>query len=281
LPTLQIARSSFVKHRFRLFLLGYRIRATPRVFAVVLAALLLPFIAESAFSQATKELHIAAAADLQPVLPSLAADYEKQTGVKIVTSFGSSATLTQQLTNGDPQDVFLSADTVHPQQLVTAGLATGMVQYARGALVLWARSDSPAQPVSLASLTSDRVTKIAIANDLHAPYGLAATQALKSLGLYDKVKPKLVVGENIAQTAQFALTGNAQAGLISLTIASSKPYRDAGSFIPVPKVYAEIQQSGVVLTASKQQTAAKAFLAWLTSEPVQKRLPTFGLEPAH
>jgi molybdate transport system substrate-binding protein len=243
-------------------------------------ALLLPFLAERASSQEAKVLHVAAAADLQPVLPTLAADYEKQTGVKIVASFGSSATLTQQITNGDPQDAFLSADTMHPQQLVTAGLATGMVQYARGALVLWARTDSPAQPISMASLTSDKVTKIAVANDLHAPYGLAATSALKSLGLYDKVKRKLVVGENISQTAQFALTGNAQVGLISLTIASSKAYRDAGSFVAVPKVYAEIRQSGVVVAASKQQAAARAFLVWLTSDAVQKRLPAFGLEAA-
>jgi molybdate transport system substrate-binding protein len=231
-------------------------------------------------AQNAKELHVAAAADLQPVLPTLATEYERQTGVKIVASYGSSATLAQQITNGDPQDVFLSADTFHPQQLVTAGLATGLATYARGLLVLWARIDSPAQPLSVAVLTSDKVTKIAVANDLHAPYGLAATSALKSLGIYDKVKPKLVVGENIGQTAQFALTGNAQVGLISLTIASSPAYRDAGSFVRIPKVYPEIVQSGVVLTASKDQLEASAFLKWMTSPAVQNSLPNFGLDPA-
>jgi molybdate transport system substrate-binding protein len=227
-----------------------------------------------------RTLHIAAASDLQPVLPTLAAAYEKQSGVKIVASFGSSATLAQQITNGDPQDVFLSADTVHPQQLVSAGLATGLVPYAHGVLVLWARNDSPAQPLSLDSLTSDKVQRIAVANDLHAPYGLAATSALKAMGTYDKVKSKLVVGENIGQTAQFALTGNAQVGLISLTIAGSKAYRDAGTFVAVPKVYQEIRQSGVVLTVSKNQQAAAAFLRWLASPAVQKSLTSFGLEPA-
>jgi molybdate transport system substrate-binding protein len=234
----------------------------------------------SVLAQDAKTLHIAAAADLQPVLPTLSAQYERETGVKIVASFGSSATLAQQIANGDPQDVFLSADTVHPQQLVTAGLATGLVPYARGVLVLWARNDSPAQPLTLDALTSDKVAKIAVANDLHAPYGLAATSALKALGLYDKVKPKLVIGENIGQTAQFALTGNAQVGLISLTIASSRAYKDAGSFVPVPKVYPEIRQSGVVLTASKNQQVAASFLQWLTSAPVQKELTGFGLDPA-
>jgi molybdate transport system substrate-binding protein len=146
--------------------------------------------------------------------------------------------------------------------------------------VLWARSDSPAQPLSLDALTSEKVQRIAVANDLHAPYGQAATSALKAMGLYDKVKPKLVVGENIGQTAQFALTGNAQVGLISLTIASSKAYKDAGTFVPIPKVYPEIRQSGVVLTTSKNQQTAAAFLHWLASAPVQKSLTTFGLDPA-
>ena len=231
-------------------------------------------------AQSATVLHVAAAADLQPVMPTLAAQYEQATGVKVVASFGSSATLTQQIANGDPQEVFLSADTAHPQQLVTAGLASGLVPYAHGVLVLWARTDSPAQPVTMASLTSEKVTKIAVANDQHAPYGLAATSALKALGIYEQVKPKLVVGENIGQTAQFALTGNAQVGLISLTIASSKAYKDAGTFVAVPKVYPEIRQSGVVIAASKQQEAAKAFLAWLTSAPVQAELKGFGLDPA-
>ncbi|QMV20130.1 molybdate ABC transporter substrate-binding protein [Granulicella sp. 5B5] len=231
-------------------------------------------------AQAQTELHVAAASDLQPVLPTLAAEYEKQTGVKVVPSFGSSAVLAQQITNGAPQDVYLSADTVHPAQLVKAGLALDLQTYARGVLVVWARKDSPAQPVSVNSLTSDKVSKIAVANDAHAPYGVAATSALKALGLYDKVKPKLVVGENIGQTAQFVLTGNAQVGLISLTIASSQAYKSAGSFVPVPRVYGEIKQSGAVVAASKQQAAAKAFLAWLTSDAVQKQLPGFGLDPA-
>jgi molybdate transport system substrate-binding protein len=281
LPIFQIARSSnkFLKLVSQL---GYRNPARLTVFGWVLLPLLLAISGiNSHLSAQAKVLHVAAAADLQPVLPTLAAQYEHQTGVKIIASFGSSATLAQQITNGDPQDVFLSADTAQPQKLVTANLAMGLVTYARGVLVLWARTDSPAQPIAIASLVSDKVSRIAVANDLHAPYGLAATSALKALSLYDRVKSKLVVGENIGQTAQFALTGNAQAALISLTIASSKPYREAGSFIPIPKVYPEIRQSGVVLTASKNQVAAKAFLQWLTSAPIQKSLTTFGLDPAN
>jgi molybdate transport system substrate-binding protein len=231
--------------------------------------------------QPQKELHVAAASDLQPVLPALAAEYTAKTGVKIVASFGSSATLAQQLENGDPQDLFLSADYVHPEQLVAAGLAveSSPVAYAKGSLVLWARKDSPAQPLTLDSLTSAKVTKIAIANPLHAPYGLAATRALESLSLTDKTAAKLVVAENVGQTAQFAESGNAQVGLISLTIASSPHYRELGSYVRFPTAsYPEIRQCGVVLKAAKNQAAAVEFLKWLTSPGVQAELPKFGLD---
>ncbi len=229
-------------------------------------------------------MRIAAAADLQPVLPTLAAEYTAKTGVKVVTSFGSSATLAQQLTNGDPQDLFLSADFVHPEQLVAAGLTVGSspTPYARGVLVLWARKDSPAQPLTLDSLTSAKVTKIAIANPLHAPYGLAATKALENLKLTEATKPKLVVAENIGQTAQFAESGNAQLGLISLTIASSPHYKDLGTFVRFPvSTYPEIHQCGVVLKAAKNQAAAEDFLKWLTSPEIQAGLTKFGLDPAN
>jgi molybdate transport system substrate-binding protein len=231
----------------------------------------------------THELHIAAAADLEPVVPALAAEYQRQTGVKITASFGSSATLTQQLENGDPQDVFLSADFVHPEQLVAAGLtdSNAPTPYARGVLVLWARKDSPAQPLTIQSLTSPKVSRIAIANPLHAPYGMAAERALASLGVTNQTKHKLTVAENIAQTAQFAESGNAQLGIISLTIASSPHFRQLGTFVRLPpSSYPPIRQCAVILKASKNQAAAHAFLTWLTSPAVQQKLPQFGLDPA-
>jgi len=229
-----------------------------------------------------KVLHVAAAADLQPVLPALAEAYQRATGVRIISSFGSSATLTQQITNGDPQDVFLSADMAHPKLLADSKLTDGApVSYATGSLVLWARTDSPAQPLSLDSLSSSRVVHVAVANDSHAPYGLAATQALHSLGLIDKLKPKLVIGENIAQTAQLAESGNAQVALISLTIANSAHFRALGSFVPIPSsAYQPLHQGAVVIAASPQKQLAHDFLRWLTSPEVQQKLPQFGLQPA-
>ena len=177
--------------------------------------------------------------------------------------------------------MFLSADFTHPQELVAAGLTveSAPVPYARGLLVLWARKDSTAQPLTLDALTSPKVTKIAIANPLHAPYGLAATKALESLHLTEATKDKLVVAENIGQTAQFAESGNAQVGLISLTIASSPHYKELGSFVRLPVTsYPAIRQCGVVLKSSKNQTAAADFLKWLTSPDVQLDLPKFGLD---
>ncbi len=229
----------------------------------------------------TQQLQLACAADLQPVMPTLAAAYEHAAGVHLVTSFGSSATLAQQLANGAPQDLFLSADTTHPQQLIDAGIAMGPVTpYSHGVLVLWARNDSRLQPISLNTLKDSRLTHLAIANPAHAPYGLAAQQAIQNLGFYTLLQPKLAVAENIAQTAQFAESGNAQAGLISLTIASSEHFRAIGSFVRIPRdAYASIQQSGVILKSSKQPALAKAFLDWLTSPAVQQQLKSFGLDP--
>lgn len=252
--------------------------------AVLGTALLAP--RTNAQSPAPKQipqvLHVAAAADLQPVMPTLAEEYERATGVKIVTSFGSSATLTQQLENGAPFDLFLSADRAHPEQLVAARLTASPepVPYAHGVLVLWARKDSPAQPLSLDSLTTDKVQRLAVANELHAPYGLAAMTELRALHLDDKLKPKLVVAENIAQTAEFAASGNAQAGLISLTIASSPKFRDLGSYVLLPVHYAPLIQCAVVMKSAKDPDLAKAFVTWLTSPTIQHHLKDFGLEPA-
>jgi molybdate transport system substrate-binding protein len=239
---------------------------------------------------AQKQLQLACAADLQPVMPTLAAVYERATGVHLVTAFGSSATLAQQLANGAPQDVFLSADTVHPQQLIAAGIAIGAdpqhpqtpTPYAHGVLVLWARHDSPLQPLSLNTLKDARLTHLAIANPTHAPYGLAAQQALQHFGLYPQLQPKLAIAENIAQTAQFAESGNAQAGLISLTIASSEHFRALGTFVRIPPdAYAPIQQAGVILKSSHNQQLARQFLNWLTSPATQAQLKSFGLDPVH
>ena len=236
------------------------------------------FGAESAWGQ--KELRVAAAADLQPVMPVLAQAYEHATGVKLAVSFGSSATLAAQILSGAPMDIFLGADFVYPEKVVAAGLADGSspVAYAKGTLVLWARKDSPLQPLSMEMLTDPRVKSIAIANEEHAPYGRAAVRALRHLKLYDATSPHFVIAENISQTAQFVESGNAQLGLISLTAASTEHFKEIGSYVLVPTTaYPPILQCAVIMMKSERKAEAHAFLDWLLSAPVQGNLKNMGL----
>jgi molybdate transport system substrate-binding protein len=265
--------------RLSWFLLAYRkVRAASAAFVCLGVLFGGCFSAADAWGQ--KELHVAAAADLQPVMPVLAPAFEHATGVKLVVSYGSSATLTEQILNGAPMDIFLGADFVFPEKIVAAGLADGTAPtpYAKGTLVLWARKDSPLQPLSIEKLTDPRVKTIAIANEEHAPYGRAAVSALKYLKLYDAVSPHLVVAENISQTAQFVESGNAQLGLISLTTASTEHFKEIGTYVLVPTTaYTAISQCAVIMAKSKHKAEAHAFLDWLLSSAVQGNLSTMGL----
>ena len=230
-----------------------------------------------------REVHVLAAADLQPVLPALAAAFEHASGIKLVMSFGSSATLATQILNGDPADLFLAADASFPQKVVAANLAdtSEPIPYARGTLVLWARKDSPLQPLTQNTLREGKFASLAIANPDHAPYGRAAVAALTWMKLYDTVKPKIVQAENIAQTAQFVESGNAQLGLISLTSALTPHMQGIGTFVRVPtEAYPEILQCAVVMKKAQHSADAHAFLDWLRSPAVQQALPGYGLDPA-
>ena len=231
---------------------------------------------------AEKVLRVAAASDLEPVMPAFAAAFERETGVRLQVSFGSSNTLATQIVNGAPEDVFLSADFTAPEKVVAAGLATekAPVPYARGILVLWARKDSPIQPLSMEKLSGPRVTRIAVADEFHAPYGRAAFAAMRWLKLYEPLKAKLVSAENVAQAAQFVESGNAQAGFLSLTTANAPHFQQIGSYVRVPTIYPAIRQCGIVLKRSPHVEEANRFLAWLTSPKVQEQLPHYGLEPA-
>jgi molybdate transport system substrate-binding protein len=227
-----------------------------------------------------KELRVAAAADLQPVMPMLSQAYEHATGVKLVVSFGSSSTLATQILDGAPMDIFLGADFTYPEKIVAAGLADGTAPtaYAKGALVLWARKDSGLLPLSIETLTDPRVKTVAIANELHAPYGRAAADALRKMKMYDAVSPHFVVGENVAQTAQFVESGNAQLGLISLTAASSEHFKEIGTYVLVPfSQYPEIRQCAVIMKSSDRKADAHAFLDWLLSPAVQENWSKVGL----
>ena len=241
-------------------------------------------IATSAVAQTKPPLilHIAAATDLQPVLPALAAEYQKQSGTRLEVSFGSSSTLATQIINGAPMDVFLGADFTFPEKVVAANLAdqTAPAPYATGTLVLWTRKDSGLAPLSVDGLINPRINRIAIADEFHAPFGRSAYAVLDALKLRDKLKAKIVTAENVAQAAQFAESGNAQAAFISLTLASTDHMRQIGTFELTPKLYIPLRQCGVVLKSSPNLAEAHRFLDWLRSESVQSSLKRFGLEPA-
>jgi molybdate transport system substrate-binding protein len=250
-----------------------------RLLVFIFAFLLLP--ASTAMAQ---NLRLAAAADLQPVLTPILAEFEARTHIHVDASYQSSATLATQIENGAPFDLFLAADLSFPQHVIAAGLGETAqpVPYARGTLVLWARNDSPFQDLSVNTLRKPELKTIAIANPQHAPYGRAAESSIRSLGLYDLLKPKLVVAENIAQAAQYADSGNAQVGLISLTSALSERLRSTGHYFVMPRdSYPPILQGAVVLKHSSHKTDAQRLLDFLLSPPIEKELSVRGLEPAH
>ena len=229
---------------------------------------------------AQKKLRVAAAADLQPAMPILAEQYLKATGIKLMVSFGSSSVLATQILEGAPMDIFLGADFTYPEKVVAAGLADGTAPtpYAKGTLVLWARKDSGLLPLSIERLTDPRVKTVAIANELHAPYGRAAADALRKMKMYDAVSPHFVVGENIAQTAQFVESGNAQLGLISLTTASTAHFKEIGEYVLVPtSQYPPILQCAVIMKNSDRKAEAHAFLDWLLTPAVQENWQKLGL----
>jgi len=231
---------------------------------------------------APREIHIFAAADLQPVLPALADAFTHATGIKLIVRYGTSATLAKQLLAGDPADLFLATDFSFPEQIVASGVAdsTAPIPYARGTLVLWARADSPLQPLTQDTLRDPRVQSLAIANPDHIPYGRAAVSALTRMKLYDQLKPHFVVADDLAQTAQFVESGKTQLGFLSLTAASTPHAKQLGSFIRMPPAaYPEIRECAVVLKNSAHRADAHAFLDWLRSPPIQQTLPAYGLDP--
>jgi molybdate transport system substrate-binding protein len=223
---------------------------------------------------------VAAAADMTPAINEISANFEKTTGCAVRVSAGSSGNFLSQIENGAPFDVFLSADLAYPKKLEAEGLAApgSTFLYAVGKIVLWVRNDSRLDLNNgLAVLRDSSVQKIAIANPQHAPYGRAAEQALQNAGVYDAVKNRLVLGENISQAAQFVDSGNADAGVLALSLALSPALKTRGRFWRIPdNLYAPIEQGAVVLRASQNPQAAKAFLDFLKTPATAALLERYG-----
>jgi molybdate transport system substrate-binding protein len=226
------------------------------------------------------EVRVAAAADLQFVLPEIAQAFEQaNAGLKVNATIGSSGNLYAQIHNGGQFDLFLSADEKLPQKLADEGAAGPPFLYAFGQLVVWSPRDASPPFQSLDDLMKDAVKKIAIANPEHAPYGAAAVEALKKAGVYEKVSAKLVMGENVGQAAQFLESGAADVGLISRSLAASPKMEGKGLFWEVPaSSYSPLRQAGVVLKAAANPDGARALREAILTGEGRKILARHGFQ---
>lgn len=249
--------------------------------SVCLAVSFTIVVAAAAIAQ---PLRVAAASDLQAALPPIAARFEKTTGHDVALTFGSSGNFFTQVQNGAPFDVFLSADIDYPRALERSGEAEKgtLYRYATGRIVLWIRNESTIDlRRGLAVLADPGVRRVAIANPDHAPYGRAAVAALHHAGVDDRVQAKLVRGENISQAAQFVQSGNADAGILALSLALAPALKASGRYVEIPDAfYPPIEQAAVVLAASKQQALARQFVDFLKQPESARTLQTFGFDVA-
>jgi molybdate transport system substrate-binding protein len=237
---------------------------------------------QPAGNAAGREVRVAAAADLKFALEEVSAEFmATNPGIKVSVAYGSSGTLFAQLTYDAPFDLFLSADIDYPRKLVEQGKATKDSEflYAVGHLVVWVPNGSRLDPdkLGLRVVTDPAVKKVAVANPRTAPYGRAAEAALKTLGVYDEVKDRLVFGENIAQTAQFVETGAADVGLIALSLARSPAMKDKGRYWSVPvDAYPRLEQGGVILSGAKDGEATRTLRTFLTGADGRAVLKRYG-----
>lgn len=228
------------------------------------------------------DLAIAAAADLRYAMDELVRAFEAEhPGTTVSVSYGSSGTLFSQLENEAPFDLYLSADVSYAERLREEGLVMreGVFTYAVGRIAVWVPADSPldVERLGMEALLQPSVRTVAIANPEHAPYGRAAVAAMRSFGVYGRVRDRLVLGENIAQTAQFVQTGAADVGIIALSLALA-PGAD-GRWWEVPAdAHPAILQGGAVMRWARDPEAARAFVALLLGAEGRAILARYGFE---
>ncbi|HJT65624.1 MAG TPA: molybdate ABC transporter substrate-binding protein [Pyrinomonadaceae bacterium] len=221
------------------------------------------------------EITVAAASDLTNAFEELGREFEAANKIKVVFVFGSTGLLTRQIENGAPMDLFAAASVSYIDQLAQKGLIVpGTKQvYARGRITLWTTADSPLQIETVADLTRPEVKRIAIANPDHAPYGLAAQQALQSAGVWETVKPKLVYGDNIRQTLQYAETGNVDVAIVALSL--SQESKGRWTLIP-EQLHQPIDQALAVIKTTHNEAAARAFASFVNGPKGREILRKYG-----
>ncbi len=224
------------------------------------------------------QITIAAASDLKFAMDEIAASFRKaHPGDDVEVVYGSSGNFHAQIQQGAPFDLFFSADIAYPRELAQRGLAASEVKpYAIGRIVLWSAS-LDATRMTLASLTDPKITRIAIANPKHAPYGKRAEEALRAAGVWEKVEPKLVYGENIAQTAQYVQTGNAQVGIIALSLAVNPQLTGKGGYWLIPdNLHQPLEQGFLITQRAAGNPLARRFAGFMSTQPVRAILTRYG-----
>ena len=244
-----------------------------------LLAWLLPMAASLAWAQPAPA--IAAASDLKFALDEIAETFRKDTGQLLRISYGSSGNFTRQIAQDAPFELFLSADESYVFQLAEQGLTPDRGQlYAIGRIVLFAPNGSPLKPdaqlTDLRAAASDgRIARFAIANPEHAPYGRAAMQALQSAGLWDALRTRLVMGENVSQAAQFAASGSAQGGIFAYSLALAPAFGARGQYVLIPDKLHQPLRQRMVLTRKAGPTA-RVFYDYLQQSAARAVLKRHG-----
>lgn len=230
-----------------------------------------------AFAANAKDLSIAAAANLQFALDEVAKAYKADTGTDVKAVYGSSGKLVSQILNGAKFDIFLAADMDFAQKITDSGMTTAApVMYAKGLLVLWS---TKYDVKALKDITDPKYTKVAIANPMTAPYGRAAVEAMKKVGIYDAVAPKLVQGDSISTMDTFITTGAADVAFAAKSHVASGKLANPGSWIEVDKkLYSPIEQGGVVLKDATDVAEAQKFMTYLTKGKGAGIMKKFGYE---
>jgi molybdate transport system substrate-binding protein len=249
---------------------------------ITLSFLLIGVTLLSSFTpRGKKEILIAAAADLRFAMDSLVATFKiENPDIDIKVSYGSSGIFFEQISNGAPFDLFFSADLDYAKKLKEKSIAiTEVKTYGTGQLVLWSKIIDP-NILKMNSLLNNAVAKIAIANPDHAPYGKRAVESLNYYHLYDQVKTKLVLGENISQTAQFLTSGAAEIGLVALSLAlSPNMQREGGKFWLIPaETHKVLEQGYVMLQHARDNAEAVKFMTFIGSPKAESVFREFGFK---
>jgi molybdate transport system substrate-binding protein len=232
-----------------------------------------------------KEIAIAAASDLNFAIKELVSEYEKATGNHVKLSLGSSGNFYSQIQNGAPFDLYFSADIGYPKKLEEAGLTVpgSLYRYAVGRIVLWTGNETHIDVTKgFDVLREPTVKKIAIANPKHAPYGRAAVAAMEHFKVYDQVKDRLVLGENISQAAQFIESGACEIGIIALSLALAPTMKARGTYWEIPaEAHPPLEQGAAIVKSSTQQESAKQFLEFMRTTQGQEIMKRYGFTLPH